>query len=217
MSKTPVFDIGDTLVPSRRFTSNIIQDELRQRNHEVVPEFDPDVFMMYDPEQIQEYLDENGIEGDPEQLAEDCRERYIEAFEDLMLEYDVFDFLAKCNEELGTVGIISDNTVRAKELITGLLEKHGVEYDTVVVSDEIGVEKPDPEIFNAFIEKRNEEASEFVYIGNDAERDSGALDAGMSFIWTTQFDNVNSSYDSVSIDKLEFKQLKEAIKEVEKE
>ena len=215
MSKIPVFDIGDTLVPSREFTSNIIQDELRQRNQEVVPKFDPDVFMMYDPKQIQEYLNESNIEGDPEKLAEDCRERYIEAFEDLMLEYDVFNFLARCNEEFGTIGILSDNTLRAKKLLADLLDKHGVKYDTILVSDEIGVEKPDPEIFKEFVDRRDEEASEFVYIGNDADRDSGALEAGMYFVWTTQFDTVNSGYEGTEIGKLSFKQLKKAIKQVE--
>ncbi|WP_414837948.1 HAD family hydrolase [Candidatus Nanosalina sp. VS9-1] len=216
MSLIPVFDIGDTLVPSRKFAAHIIEDELRQRNHRPVHSFDPDKFMMYDPEQISRYLEKYGIEGDAEKLANDCRERYIEAFEDLMLENDVFDFFAKCNREFGTIGIVSDNTLKAKELMENLLNKHGVEYDTIVVSDEVGVEKPDPEIFKAFIEKRDEEASEFVYIGNDAERDSGAVDAGMEFIWTTQFDNVNSTYEGHAINELDFQELEATIREVEK-
>lgn len=215
MTKIPVFDIGDTLVPSRKFASHIIEDELRQKNHRPVHRFDPDKFMMYDPEQIQQYLDKYDIEGDAEQLAKDCRERYIQAFEDLMLENDVFDFFARCNKEFGTIGIISDNTVEAKQLLKRLLEKHEVKYDTIIVSDEIGVEKPDPKIFQAFIEKREEKASEFVYIGNDAERDSGALETGMEFIWTTQFDNVNSTYEGPQIEQLNFSELKNTIKEVE--
>lgn len=217
MSLIPVFDIGDTLVPSRKFASHIIEDELRQRNHEPVHRFDPDKFMMYDPEQIQHYLDKYDVDGNPEELAKDCRERYIEAFEDLMLENDVFDFFARCNREFGTLGVISDNTVQAKELLKDLLEKHGVEYNTIIVSDEVGVEKPNPEIFEAFLNQRNEEASEFVYIGNDADRDSGALNAGMEFIWARQFDNVNSTYEGPNVEELNFSELKNTIKEVEKQ
>ena len=108
-----VFDIGDTLVPSRKFAEHIIEDELRQRNHEPVHNFDPDKFMMYDPDQIQKYLEKYDIEGDAEKLAQDCRDRYLEAFEDLMIENDVFDLFAKCNREFGTIGIVSDNSLRA--------------------------------------------------------------------------------------------------------
>ena len=209
-----VFDIGDTLVPSRKFVEHIIEDELRQRNHEPVHNFDPDKFMMYDPDQIQKYLEKYDIEGDAEKLAQDCRDRYLEAFEDLMIENDVFDLLAKCNREFGTIGIVSDNSLRAKELMKKLLERHGVDYDTIIVSDEVGVEKPDPEIFQAFIDKR-EEAESFVYFGNDASRDSGAKNAGMEFVWVRQFDTVNSSYEGLKIDELNFENIESVIGEIE--
>lgn len=216
MSKIPVFDIGDTLVPSRRFVEHIIEDELRQRNHEPVHSFDPDKFKMYDPTGIHEYLEKYDIEGDPGELAHNCRERYLEAFEDLLIENDVFDLLARCNREFGKIGVISDNGMEAKKLLEKKLDEHGVEYDTILVSEEVGVEKPDPEIFKAFIEKREESAEDFVYIGNDAERDSGALDAGMNFIWLKQFDTVNSSYDGLSLEKLTFENLRNSITEVER-
>jgi FMN phosphatase YigB (HAD superfamily) len=212
----PVFDIGDTLVPSRKFVSHIIEDELRQRNHEVVHEFDPDKFMMYDPSQIERYLEKYDIEGDPRKIAHDCRERYLEAFEDLMIENDVFDLFAKCNTEFGTVGIISDNSLEAKKLMKNLLDKHDVDYNTIVVSEEIGVEKPSPEIFKAFTEKRERPPEDFVYIGNDAKIDSGALDAGMKYIWAKQFDTVNSSFEGPNIYKLNFENVQKALKEVEK-
>ena len=211
----PVFDIGDTLVPSRKFAEHIIEDELRQRNHEPVHNFDPDKFMMYDPDQIQKYLEKYDIEGDAEKLAHDCRDRYLEAFEDLMIENDVFDLFAKCNREFGTIGIVSDNSLRAKELMKKLLERHGVDYDTIIVSDEVGVEKPDPEIFQAFIDKREGNAEKFVYFGNDASRDSGAKKAGMEFVWVRQFDTVNSSYEGLKIDELSFENIESVIGEIE--
>ena len=211
----PVFDIGDTLVPSRKFAEHIIEDELRQRNQEPVHRFDPDKFMMYDPEQIQKYLEKYDIEGDAEKLAHDCRNRYLDAFENLMIENDVFDLFAKCNRELGTVGIISDNSLKAKEILSNLLDKHNVSYDTIVVSDEVGMEKPDPKIFEAFIDERNEEAKEFVYFGNDASRDSGAKNAGMEFVWVTQFDTVNTSYDGAQVEGLNFENIKNAIEEIQ--
>jgi len=211
----PVFDIGDTLVPSRKFASHVIEDELRQRNHQIVHDFDPDKFMMYDPSQIEQYLEKYDIDGDPRKLAHDCRERYLEAFEDLMMENGVFDLFAKCNREFGTVGIISDNSVEAKNLMKKLLEEHEVDYDTIVVSEEIGVEKPSSEIFKAFTEKRERPPGEFVYIGNDAEVDSGALDAGMKYIWVTQFDTVNSSFEGPEIDELGFDKLREVISNLE--
>lgn len=215
MSKIPVFDIGDTLVPSRRFVSHIIEDELRQRNQEPVHHFNPDKFMMYDPEQIEKYLEKYHLQGDPEEIAHDCRARYLEAFENLLIENNVFDLFARCNREFGTIGIISDNTIRAKHLLEAKLERHGVDYDTIVVSDEIGVEKPDNRIFQHFVDQRQESANDFVYIGNDANRDAGALDAGMHFIWTTQFDTVNSHFNGPQISQLNFQQLQQVIYNLE--
>ncbi|MFQ3308511.1 MAG: HAD superfamily hydrolase (TIGR01549 family) [Candidatus Nanohaloarchaea archaeon] len=215
MSRIPVFDIGDTLVPSRRFVEHVIEDELRQRNHEPVHEFDPDKFMMYDPTEIEEYLRKYELTGDPEEIAHTCRHRYLDAFEDLLIENNVFDILARCNRKFGTIGIISDNTVRAKHLLEAKLDRHNVDYDKIVVSDEVGVEKPDPQIFNSFVEQRSESAEDFVYIGNDANRDAGALDAGMQFIWTTQFDTVNSSFEGPRINQLNFRQLKQVIQNLD--
>ena len=214
MSKIPVFDIGDTLVPSRKFAEHIIEDELRQRNHEIVHNFDPDKFMMYDPDQIQMYLEKYNLEGDARKLARDCRDRYLEAFESLMIENDVFDFFAECNREFGTIGIISDNSLRAKELMKKLLDKHEVDYNTITVSDEVGTEKPDKEIFQAFIDERDRSPEKFVYLGNDASRDAGAEKIGMDFIWVTQFDTVNSSYEGLKVDELNFENLKEAIQKL---
>lgn len=215
MAKVPVFDIGDTLVPSRRFVEHVIEDELRQRNHDPVHKFDPDKFMMYDPSEIQTYLEKYDLDGDAEEMAEKCRGRYLEAFEDLLIEKDIFDLFARCNKELGTVGVISDNRVKAKQLLKEKLEKHNVEYNTIVVSDEVGVEKPNPEIFQQFIEQRDEPAENFVYMGNDPERDADALKAGMEFIWLRQFDTVNSTFNGPSIEKLTFENLKEAINNLE--
>jgi len=214
MSKIPVFDIGDTLLPSLKFASNVIQDELRQVNGGKVPRYDPDKFMMYDPEQVRKFLQKHGLEGDPEKLARDSRERYLEGFETLLIENDMFDFLARCSTELGTVGFISDNTLRAKQLLGKKLRKHGVEYNTIVVSEEIGVEKPDPGIFREFVERRDKPAESFVYLGNDARVDSGSERIEMDFIWVKEYDSFGS-FSGISIDRLSFENLREAVQKVE--
>ena len=216
MSRILVFDIGDTLVPSRRFVEKVIEDELRQRNHEPVHRFDPDKFKMYDPKEIRRYMEKYEIQGDPEKIARKCRERYLDAFEDLMLENGVFDTLSRCNESFGKVGFISDNTIRAKNLLEKLLQKHGVDYDTVVVSDELGVEKPDPKIFRAFLDRRGQDAEDFVYVGNDVAKDSAAKEIGMEFIWTKEFDVVNSEYDGITVDKLSFENIQKAMERLER-
>lgn len=210
----PVFDIGDTLVPSREYASRIIEDELRQRNNHPLHKFDPAKFMMYNPKEVPKYLDLHDIDGNSEKLARDCRERYLEAFEHLMIEHEIFNLFAKCNEELGTVGIISDS-IEMKQLIQKLLDKHKVEVDTITISDEVGTEKPDKEIFEAFLEERESSAENFVYIGRDAERDKGAEKAGMKFIWTKQFKTLNTNYQGPQIDKLDFENLKKEIQKLE--
>jgi putative hydrolase of the HAD superfamily len=52
-------------------------------------------------------------------------------------------------------------------------------FDTVVVSGDVGVEKPDPRIFELALRQVGLEPREAVYVGDTAEDVQGALAAGM--------------------------------------
>ncbi len=57
-------------------------------------------------------------------------------------------------------------------------------FETVVISGDVGIEKPDPEIFRIALAKMRLSADEAVFIGDHPLCDGiGALDAGMRVVW----------------------------------
>ena len=69
---------------------------------------------------------------------------------------------------------------RAKISLLGL----EAEVDFAVISGEVGVEKPDPAIFEIALERGGAPAGEAIYIGDSPEYDiEGARNAGIPSIW----------------------------------
>ncbi|GIP32778.1 HAD family hydrolase [Paenibacillus sp. J2TS4] len=61
-------------------------------------------------------------------------------------------------------------------------------FDTIVVSDEVKLKKPDPQIFELALERLNVEAEHSFYIGDHSINDvAGAEDAGLTAIWFEGF------------------------------
>jgi YjjG family noncanonical pyrimidine nucleotidase len=57
-------------------------------------------------------------------------------------------------------------------------------FDAVVISEDVGVTKPDPKIFSIALERIGARAADTVFIGDNWTNDiCGALDAGMAAVW----------------------------------
>jgi len=87
------------------------------------------------------------------------------------------------------MGVISnwDNTAR------GLLQRHGlIEYfDHCIISSEVGVDKPDPEIFNLAMQKADANPQECIYVGDNYYDDAvGSREAGMQALILNRFGNL---------------------------
>jgi putative hydrolase of the HAD superfamily len=81
------------------------------------------------------------------------------------------------------VGILSNGfkEVQYAKISTSGLDKH---IDAVVLSDEIGINKPDVRIFEYAAQKVGSEAAESVMIGDNVMTDiGGAISAGWKAIW----------------------------------
>jgi putative hydrolase of the HAD superfamily len=208
MSKIPVFDIGDTLMPSFRLQNKLIKDELKEQGAEEVPEFDVNNFRIYTPSEVKEYLNKHGLDhGDPLRIIEkykDRERRYME-------EHGTFKVLKKISEELGPIGFVSDNTIEGKRWMEAQLEAHDVPYEGLVVSEEVGVEKPDPKIFKEFLNIRGRPGKDFVYFGNNLNRDPACRKVGMDFVLVKQHSVYGKNQDVDPIDKISFEAVKEAI------
>jgi putative hydrolase of the HAD superfamily len=92
------------------------------------------------------------------------------------------DLLACCRELDIAVGLLSNWDRRLR----GLLEDLGLAdaFDAVIISAEVGLEKPDPRIFEHALQELDRSAGRAVHVGDTWEDDIvGARKAGMKAIW----------------------------------
>lgn len=211
MSKIPVFDIGDTLIPSSENINQAVNQQLEKEGIEEKPFFPINEFNIYKVEDVQAWLDKHGIDAD----AESIRDAYLDWKDDYFKRSGILKELKKLNEEYGPIGFISDNSLEAREYYTDVFERHGLDYSGFVVSEQVGAEKPDPAIFKAFLDERTEPAEKFVYFGNYVERDRGAKKVGMGFVWVKKFHTFDSETDkSPQIQNLSYKTVKELLEKI---
>jgi FMN phosphatase YigB (HAD superfamily) len=208
IEKIPVFDIGDTLLPSHEKINEKVHEELEREGVEEAPELPINEYNIYKPSEIRDWLQKHDIEADAEKL----KQAYLDWERDFLRE-NVIDELKRINQECGPIGFISDNSIAAKEFYKNLFEDEGLEYEGFVVSEEVGVKKPNKEIFEAFIEERSEDAERFVYFGNYVDRDKAAEKEGMHFVWDDRYHVFHSSFDGPTIHKITYENMKEALME----
>jgi FMN phosphatase YigB (HAD superfamily) len=204
LTKIPVFDIGDTLVPSHSKINEIIQQHV-----ENAPEMDINKYNIYVPEQVDKWLQENNLNGN----AEDITQSYLE-WKSNYLKRKILPEVKEINEEYGPVGFISDNSKEAKKFYKQNFEEAGIGYRGFKVSAEVGVEKPDAKIFKAFLQEREEPAENFVYFGNYVDRDKAAEKTGMDFVWVKEFHTFGSSTEGLQIEKLDYENVSKALQKV---
>lgn len=204
--KKPVFDIGDTLMPSYRIQRKLMGDVFRQHGTGDPPEFRQANFRIYTAGDVKSYLEDHGLgDADPVRVIDkykDRERRYME-------ENGVFRFLKNVSREISEPGFISDNTIEGKKWMEKALEEHGVKYSDLVVSEEVGVEKPSPEIFQEFLDRTGRPGDEFVYFGNNLNRDPACRDLGIDFVLVTEHRIYgDTDEDFETIDKLDAEKVR---------
>jgi YjjG family noncanonical pyrimidine nucleotidase len=81
------------------------------------------------------------------------------------------------------LGIITNNSV-AEQMEKLRTLDIGRYFDTLVMSEDVGIAKPDKRIFDIALERMGAAAHETVMIGDSFSADiEGALDAGISAVW----------------------------------
>ena len=220
MNKIPVFDIGDTLLPSKKEINQTVKRKLNQQGLREVPDFPIYEYNIFKPEDVQEWLDENDIDADAEKLSlayQGGARRYLKR-------KSVIDTLRQLGEEHGPIGFITDNSVEAKEFFETVFqveedeeELEDVNYEGFVVSEEVGADKPNPEVFEAFLEQRDEPAEKFVYFGNNPEYDKAAEDVGMHFVWVKRYNTFDSEWDGISMGAVTVSNVENALQRIEEQ
>lgn len=76
-------------------------------------------------------------------------------------------------------------------------------FETIVISDQEGVEKPDPAIFLTALRRLNLAADAAVFVGDDPENDvRGAQSIGLKAIFIASYAHGNCSFADASVDGL---------------
>lgn len=174
------FDLDGTLVRFDRPFARLLEETLGPDLDEAVHEtFRRRLFVAFDSFEDDPYrlgfeaiADEHGLSIDPVDRAEAFRTFELRATEPVDGAHVAVERCAR----LGSVGILTNGEGRMQR---AKLEEHDLlaRVDEVVISNEVGVRKPDPGIFELAAERLP--ASTQVYVGDTYEEDvTPALNAG---------------------------------------
>jgi len=109
-------------------------------------------------------------------------ERYLELYEE---SWALFPDALPCLDRLASsrLGIITNGNTRQqrqKLKALGIVDR----FDTIIVSEDVGVSKPDPQIFIHACKTAGEKPSDCFYVGDKLEIDAQAASgAGLTGIW----------------------------------
>lgn len=121
-------------------------------------------------------------------LAHHLNQIYLKhRFEDIALFYDVLPTLSALQGKY-TLGLLSNGN--------SYPEQCGLEqmFDFVVFSQDYGVEKPDPKLFNIAVEESGYAKEQLLHVGDSLETDIiGAAKTGIKFVWLNRKQEKNSS------------------------
>ena len=223
MIKAVIFDLDHTLF-DRHGTLTAIVPRLR-RTFQVDPALSDaeiaaiwcyaDDQYVYDGwSYIHAYLCEKGVFTAPPAFAE-YRSFIYAAFAEVAVP---FDYVLPLLEGLKRAGLLVGLITNGRhDLQYSKLEHTGMAYifDEVVISGDVGVEKPDREIFEIACEKLGVAPDEVVYVGDNRRNDvDGAKGAGMKAVWlkSTNPGQMGRTEPDAAITDL--RELPEALKEL---
>ena len=129
-------------------------------------------------------------------------------FQKYLVEYErnweLFDDVFPCLKMLKDfpLGVISDGPSkqqRRKLSYTGINSY----FSSVIISGEVGVQKPQPAIYKMSAKELNLSLDEIVYVGDQLEKDAcGALNAGMYGVWINRTNQVPENSNVITIQNL---------------
>ena len=117
-------------------------------------------------------------------LVKKCVDNYYEVgISNCVLFPDTIDCLESLNEEGYVLGVITNASTRWGR---GVIRQHKLEgyFKSIIVSDEVGFEKPHPKIFKEALQSLNCRPDESMMIGDTCRADiKGANNLGMISVW----------------------------------
>jgi FMN phosphatase YigB (HAD superfamily) len=102
------------------------------------------------------------------------------------LDDEIAGILKTCRKKELRIGLICNTGRSSGKFLTMALERLDIAdlFDAMTYSDEIGIRKPDPKIFQATLEKLGSTPDKTVHVGDELSADVlGAKNAGLSTVW----------------------------------
>lgn len=115
--------------------------------------------------------------------AEQARERYVsDRYRGLRLYDDTLDGIAQV-KKVAAIGMITNGPTAIQQPKIDLLEiEH--HFPFILISESVGIWKPDPAIFHMALERAGVGADDAIYVGDSPVADvPGAHAAGMRSVW----------------------------------
>ncbi|MHA1944541.1 MAG: HAD family hydrolase [Candidatus Hodarchaeales archaeon] len=132
----------------------------------------------------------------------------MEAFKIYLVKYEqnwmLYNDVLPClnivkNFPLGVISVGEGEQQRSKLTFT----KIEPFFDSIIISGEVGLRKPLPEIFQRSAKELNLSLNEILYVGDHLEIDAlGALNAGMYGVWINRTEQIHKKSDIRMISKL---------------
>lgn len=115
--------------------------------------------------------------------AETARERYIsDRYRGLKLYDDALHVIERV-KTVASIGMITNGPTAIQQPKIDLLQIEGL-FPFILISESVGIWKPDPAIFHMALEKAGVAAHDAVYVGDSHVADvPGARAAGMRAVW----------------------------------
>jgi HAD superfamily hydrolase (TIGR01509 family) len=94
------------------------------------------------------------------------------------INYDVLAIIEGLRNKDYKIGLLSN---APSEFIRDILKQHDLEqfFDTIVISSEVGLIKPEPEIFHYILKQMNVSASETIFIDDNPHNVKAAEEVGI--------------------------------------
>jgi putative hydrolase of the HAD superfamily len=119
-----------------------------------------------------------------------CWEKIQLSTKDYWIPFDnVHEVLTELKDSALRMGVISNWDHSAR----GLLERHGLigYFDHCIISSEVGIDKPNPAIFNLAMQKADVVAQACIYVGDNYYDDAvGSREVGMQTLILNRFGNL---------------------------
>jgi putative hydrolase of the HAD superfamily len=133
---------------------------------------------------FEQVLASHGIR-DP-RLVEEARTRFMaDLYRGLRLFEETLEVVAAVSQ-IAAVGLVTNGPTAIQRPKIELLEIEPL-FPVIVVSEEAGVWKPDPGIFEIALERAGVAAADAIYVGDSAEHDvPGAHAAGLRAVWVNR-------------------------------